>query len=81
MGFDENSSDSDPELDPEQNLRRRLIDDNESNKTKEDKLLDGLPLWLDRLFEGSAQRYYIRTWPELPVYNSNLNARQHMHSD
>lgn len=28
-----------------------------------DNLLDGLPNWLDRLFEGSTQRYYIQLWP------------------
>ncbi|XP_011498447.1 PREDICTED: dnaJ homolog subfamily C member 16 [Ceratosolen solmsi marchali] len=30
----------------------------------QDKLLDGLPMWLDRLFEGSTQRYYINYWPD-----------------
>ncbi|KAG5319378.1 DJC16 protein, partial [Pseudoatta argentina] len=27
-------------------------------------LLDGLPMWLERLFEGLTQRYYINYWPE-----------------
>lgn len=30
-------------------------------------LLDGLPNWLDRLFEGSTQRYHINYWPEFPI--------------
>ncbi|CAL8147772.1 unnamed protein product [Orchesella dallaii] len=30
-------------------------------------LLDNLPNWLDRLFEGSTHRYHINYWPEFPV--------------
>lgn len=80
MGFDD--SETDDELDAEQNLRRRFI--NNSNPSSnanniENKLLDGLPLWLDRLFEGSTQRYYIGYWPEFPVYGGN--ERHHMHND
>lgn len=30
----------------------------------EEHLLDGLPNWLDRLFEGTTKRYYIQYWPE-----------------
>lgn len=30
-------------------------------------LLDGLPNWLDRLFEGSTRRYYINYWPDFPT--------------
>lgn len=29
-------------------------------------LLDGLPNWLDRLFEGTTQRYNINYWPDFP---------------
>ncbi|KAF5406031.1 DnaJ domain protein [Paragonimus heterotremus] len=29
----------------------------------EDELLDGLPNWLDRLFEGSLTRHYVPDWP------------------
>lgn len=29
-------------------------------------LLEGLPNWLDRLFEGTTHRYYINYWPEFP---------------
>lgn len=30
-------------------------------------LLDGLPNWLDRLFEGTTRRYYINYWPDFPT--------------
>lgn len=33
----------------------------------QDNLLDGLPNWLDRLFEGTTQRYHINYWPEFPI--------------
>ncbi len=33
----------------------------------EDQLLDGLQMWLDRLFEGSTYRYHINYWPEFPI--------------
>lgn len=71
MGFD---GDSDSDDDTDMRLRRRLID-NEPITTEE--LLDGLPLWLDRLFEGSTQRYYIGYWPDFPVLNSNFHPRHH----
>lgn len=29
-------------------------------------LLDGLPNWLDRLFEGTSHRYHVNYWPEFP---------------
>ena len=53
----------------------------------QDELLDGLPLWLDRLFEGSTMRYYISTWPEFPVYQGNIGKgnqqtkHKHMHEE
>ena len=81
LGFDEDSDDEDLKNDPEMNLRQRLVD-NDTNKEKpihQEELLDGLPLWLDRLFEGSTMRYYINFWPEFPEFKSNLGARQHNH--
>jgi len=75
MGFDENS-DSEQEIDPEQNVRRRIPGNGENRQNLQEHLLDGLPLWLDRLFEGSTQRYYINYWPEFPVYR-----QRHMHED
>ncbi|KAJ3642615.1 hypothetical protein Zmor_025378 [Zophobas morio] len=45
--------------------------DSESSESEEElllqeNLLDGLPNWLDRLFEGTTQRYHINYWPEFP---------------
>ncbi|XP_015605119.1 dnaJ homolog subfamily C member 16 isoform X2 [Cephus cinctus] len=39
-------------------------DEVESDVLYQDKLLDGLPMWLDRLFEGLTHRYYINYWPD-----------------
>ena len=81
MGFDDNS-DSEQELDPEQNVRKRNVQGGsehrpgDNRKSMQEHLLDGLPLWLDRLFEGSTQRYYINYWPEFPVYG-----KRHMHDE
>merc|ERR1712008_255229 len=81
MGFDDNS-DSEQELDPEQNVRKRNVQEGNEHRTGDNRksmqehLLDGLPLWLDRLFEGSTQRYYINYWPEFPVYG-----KRHMHDE
>ncbi|KAG5889837.1 hypothetical protein JTB14_023162 [Gonioctena quinquepunctata] len=30
-------------------------------------LLDGFSNWLDRLFEGSTQRFHVNYWPEFPI--------------
>ncbi|XP_050581000.1 dnaJ homolog subfamily C member 16 [Bombus affinis] len=35
-----------------------------NNVLCQDNLLDGLPMWLDRLFEGLTHRYYVNYWPE-----------------
>lgn len=39
-------------------------DEGGNNILYQDNLLDGLPMWLDRLFEGSTHRYYVNYWPE-----------------
>jgi hypothetical protein len=44
----------------------------------EDQLLDGLQLWLDRLFEGSTYRYHINYWPEFPISPANFNSSRQM---
>ncbi|XP_068629703.1 dnaJ homolog subfamily C member 16 [Battus philenor] len=31
----------------------------------QENLLNGLPNWLDRLFEGSTHRYYVNYWPDM----------------
>ncbi|XP_043787548.1 dnaJ homolog subfamily C member 16 [Apis laboriosa] len=39
-------------------------EENGNNILCQDNLLDGLPMWLDRLFEGLTHRYYVNYWPE-----------------
>ncbi|XP_076249530.1 dnaJ homolog subfamily C member 16 l(3)80Fg [Calliopsis andreniformis] len=39
-------------------------DESGNNVLYQDNLLDGLPMWLDRLFEGLTHRYYVNYWPE-----------------
>lgn len=41
-----------------------MSQDEGGNVLYQDNLLDGLPMWLDRLFEGLTHRYYINYWPE-----------------
>jgi hypothetical protein len=38
--------------------------DKYSNVIFQGNLLDRLPNWLDRLFEGTTHRYYINYWPD-----------------
>lgn len=57
MGL-EDSSDSEPDLEA-----GAQTDANAPSVIPVDNLLDGLPNWLDRLFEGTTQRYYIQFWP------------------
>ncbi|XP_012282592.1 dnaJ homolog subfamily C member 16 [Orussus abietinus] len=52
IGFD---SSSDSELSQ---------DEGENDVLYHENLLDGLSMWLDRLFEGSTHRYYINYWPD-----------------
>lgn len=42
-------------------------DDDDDEVLLQGNLLDGLPNWLDRLFEGSTQRYHINYWPDFPI--------------
>ncbi|XP_023241967.1 dnaJ homolog subfamily C member 16-like [Centruroides sculpturatus] len=65
IGFEESGSETE-NSDVEAGNLVRDQEDNEtySNILFEEYLLDGLPNWLDRLFEGSTQRYYIQYWPE-----------------
>ncbi|KAJ8928464.1 hypothetical protein NQ314_018969 [Rhamnusium bicolor] len=41
--------------------------DNGEEVLLQESLLDGLPNWLDRLFEGTTKRYHINYWPEFPI--------------
>lgn len=61
IGFEDTTSESDLS-DIEQGHRQ------ENGKTDEviyvEHLLDGLPNWLDRLFEGMTHRYFLNYWPD-----------------
>ena len=89
MGFDSELEDSGSECDIEgqkasiaaHNLRAaakpvNFVDPTDHLPIFEDQLLDGLQLWLDRLFEGSTYRYHINYWPEFPISPANFHTRQ-----
>lgn len=40
--------------------------DSDEELILQEHLLDGLSIWLDRLFEGTTQRFYINYWPDFP---------------
>lgn len=67
MGFDTSESEESETSDVELGTRQQedsLLSDKYSNVVFQGNLLDGLPNWLDRLFEGTTQRYYINYWPD-----------------
>ncbi|PNF40918.1 hypothetical protein B7P43_G14976 [Cryptotermes secundus] len=67
MGFDTSESDDTETSDLEQGSRLlddATVSDKYSNVVFQGNLLDGLPNWLDRLFEGTTHRYYINYWPD-----------------
>ncbi|XP_076315234.1 dnaJ homolog subfamily C member 16-like isoform X2 [Tachypleus tridentatus] len=64
IGFEESCSESessDIETGELLNTNNGRLKSN--NVLFEEHLLDGLSNWLDRLFEGTTQRYYIQYWP------------------
>ncbi|XP_055949494.1 dnaJ homolog subfamily C member 16-like [Argiope bruennichi] len=63
IGFDESNSDSE-NSDVEAAKLSKNDCDIYGSILFEEHLLDGLPNWLDRLFEGSTRRYYIQYWPD-----------------
>ena len=81
MGFDsEFDEDSASESDIESQRDKKpasvpLLDSPDHLPIFEDQLLDGLQMWLDRLFEGSTYRYHINYWPEFPISPSNFSTR------
>ena len=55
-------------VDDELECRQRRFDNSFSEVTiAAENLLDGLPIWLDRLFEGTTRRYHVDFWPEMPL--------------
>lgn len=63
---DSEYSDTDEEADVERGLHKYKAEP-PPEYLLEDKLLDGFPNWLDRLFEGTTPRFYIEAWPEFKV--------------
>ena len=87
MGFDSDIDESGSDCDvegqrqgpkPEAKMAppSSLLDSPDHLPIFEDQLLDGLQLWLDRLFEGSTYRYHINYWPEFPISPANFHTRQ-----
>lgn len=80
MGFDsdledESNSETDIESQNDNNKKGRLplLDSPDHLPIFQDQLLDGLQLWMDRLFEGSTYRYHINYWPEFPISPANFS--------
>lgn len=64
MGFESDESDSETE-DIEKGVRQLSEGSVDTGGVLfQGNLLDGLPNWLDRLFEGSTHRYYVNYWPD-----------------
>lgn len=67
IGFDSSDSDETETSDLESGCRKieeGMFSEKYNNVVFQSNLLDGLPNWLDRLFEGTTQRYYINYWPD-----------------
>uniref|UniRef100_A0A1B6DHU2 DnaJ homolog subfamily C member 16 n=1 Tax=Clastoptera arizonana TaxID=38151 RepID=A0A1B6DHU2_9HEMI len=65
LGFDDSQSEESDLSDIEQGLANGVqSNDKYSHVIFQENLLDGLPNWLDRLFEGTTHRYYINYWPD-----------------
>ncbi|KRX50519.1 DnaJ -like protein subfamily C member 16 [Trichinella murrelli] len=62
MELESDCSDSSEE---ERRNERHLMFLKQKRTFNVDELLQGLPNWLDRLFEGSVKRFYISEWPPM----------------
>lgn len=64
LGF--NDDDDDDDYDFEKGLHKTDIDKLKSNETvyTVDNLLDRLPIWLDKMFDGLTKRYFLDNWPD-----------------
>ncbi|XP_050431236.1 dnaJ homolog subfamily C member 16 isoform X2 [Adelges cooleyi] len=68
-GFDEQSEEEPLSFDEDEESAvgfKPILKEKEEDIHLEN-LLDGLPMWLDRLFEGSTTRYQINYWPDFKV--------------
>lgn len=66
MGFEDSESENE-DVEAGNLIRREDLTPEEetlSNIVFEEHLLDGLSNWLDRLFDGTTQKYHIQYWPE-----------------
>jgi len=68
-GFNEESDEDNYSFDEDEESTagfKPILKDKEE-EIRTEHLLDGLPMWLDRLFEGSTTRYHINYWPDFKV--------------
>ncbi len=68
-GFNEESDEENYSFDEDEESTagfKPILKDKEE-EIRTEHLLDGLPMWLDRLFEGSTTRYQINYWPDFKV--------------
>ena len=65
LGLDDSDSENE-DVEAGNLIRRDLTPEEEtlSSIVFEEHLLDGLPNWLDRLFDGTTHRYHIQYWPD-----------------
>jgi len=66
IGFEESESEND-DIEAGNLIRQESLeteDERLNNIIFEEHLLDGLAGWLDKLFEGTTQRYHIQYWPD-----------------
>lgn len=65
LGLEDSDSDN-GDVEAGNLIRRDLTPEEEtlSSIVFEEHLLDGLPNWLDRLFDGTTHRYHIQYWPD-----------------
>ncbi|VVC33606.1 Hypothetical protein CINCED_3A011183 [Cinara cedri] len=66
-GFNEDHEDNSFDEDEENTAGFKPILKDKEEDIRTEQLLDGLPMWLDRLFEGSTTRYHINYWPDFKV--------------
>lgn len=63
LGFNENDEDDDRSIESGVSRQSAYQHSNETLYTV-DNLLEKLPIWLDKMFDGLTKRYFIKDWPE-----------------
>lgn len=65
LGLDSDTSEgSSSDDDISGGISRRHNNNDRKKVLLEENLLDGLPNWLERLFEGTTHRYQVGYWPD-----------------